>query len=430
MRRAPALLLACCLLLSGCGATFVTPAPEATPTPTPAETVATPGPTATPGNASPTSTPNARTTVPATPTAASQGYVTVDGGTLPVDATRVWIRTRMLLGTDSQPPDSVQVLNVSASATPRPSPFFRLWGLVPPNRTDGPTIAAYVTGPSRVYVNREIRDRPAFLEHTLAHEYAHIVQYRTGVFDALRVAYGSSPDEQATRTAVVEGTAVVVGDTYWRRYMTRGTRPAENIRRLYRNSTGAARWTVAPYRFGYRYASAQANASTLPRVYENPPNSTEEVLHPGRKDAVADLNTTVRETDTWLYVSGNEQMGELFVRVALSTELRESQAAAGADGWGADARVTFVNETGANGYAWVLRFDDGANATEFESVLNTYLRERGTTQDGNVRLTGDSAFRQERVDRRTVVVLAGAQTFVRNATVRATNESIRVHAPG
>lgn len=123
-------------------------------------------------------------------------------------------------------------------------------------------------------------------------------------------------------------------------------------------------------------------------------------------------------------------MGELFVRVALSTALPEGRAAAGADGWGEDARLGFVNATGARGYGWVLRFDDAANATEFGDALAAYLDARNFARDGGIRSNDGRAFRAVRVDDRTVVVLAGAPGFVRGTTVRTDGDAVVVAAPG
>jgi len=443
---APVVAVCLCLLCAGCGAGYVTPTPSATPSPTTAgdggtSPVRTPDPT--PTDLTPTETPSRSATpsptATATATPASQGAVRVvnaSGGTatLPVNATLVYQRTARLLGSDARRPDAVVVRAVDAPASRSPPAFFRLWGLTRPPTDRELQVAAYVSDPDRVVVNGAVDAGPATLEATLAHESVHVVQFRREVFAAVR-SPGSGPDASATTTAVTEGAAVFVADAYWRRYLAdeprAGGRPAASIRGVYANATGIGRWTAAPYRFGYRYVRERAGSpSSVASVYDDPPATTEQVLHPGVEEGPVALDARAVDTETWEDDGAERRMGELFVRVVLSTGLSERRAAAGADGWGEDARIGFVNATGARGYAWVLRFDDAANATEFEDALDGSLSARNLTRDGGVWSGDGRAFRPVRVDDRTVVVFAGAPAFVRAADAGTDGKEIVVAAPG
>lgn len=421
----------------------------------------TPGPTATPadgsgptstttGTATPTASPSPTPTFPE-PTATAIGTPTpratqesggfggllggsdgdsiaVQGGELPLDPTQVYDRTQRLLGTDAPRPNAVQLLDTTANTTSPPE-FQRLLGLER-NVTEAEAVA-FVVGPRTVYLNRNLTDRPVFLEHVLAHEFTHTVQFRRGYIGRVTAATASGPDGRFASTAVIEGGATYAEDRYWLAYMVDrsapGQRPGREVERRYRNSDGAARYSFAPYWFGYRYAEATIDSpADLSDIYADPPLTSEQVLHPGVRDEPAPLNVTLRgETEgVWqeTFAPARGRVGEAFIRVALGTELDDERAARAAAGWGNDTRIAFNNESGARGYAWVLRFDDEGNASEFDDALADHLDERtgtgpladdrtgrqwSTTLDGR-----PVAYRLRRTDDRTAVLLLGTPAFV------------------
>lgn len=68
------------------------------------------------------------------------------------------------------------------------------------------------------------------------------------------------------------------------------------------------------------------------------------------------------------------------------------------------------------GYAWTLRWDDASEADEFQSAFGEYADR------------SDERFRTERVGDETVVVFAGADDFVGNATATGNSSSVTVAA--
>jgi hypothetical protein len=115
--------------------------------------------------------------------------------------------------------------------------------------------------------------------------------------------------------------------------------------------------------------------------------------------------------------TNRRQFGELFVRSLFGTGLNESAAAELADGWGNDRQLEFEG-TNSTGFAWVLRWDDAANATEFENGVATYLEQTDTP--GPVRV--------DRVAPETTVLFAGDESFVQNATASGGNSTVTVTA--
>jgi hypothetical protein len=429
------------------------PTPTRTPTPT-----STPGPTPTPTPSSP----------PLNPGESSDGLfgaesaIAVRGGRIPVDATAVYDRTRRLLGTTAPRPEAVQLLNTTANTT-RPPEFQRLLGLE--RNVSEAEAAAFVVGPRTVYLNRNVTDRPAFTEGVLAHEFTHTVQFRTGAIGRVQAATAPGPDGAFASTAVIEGAATYAQDRYWVAHIVNrsepdegqggsserqaeaseqagpGERPSRAVAESYRASEGAARYAFAPYRFGYRYANATLSGPrALPALYRDPPRTGEQVLHPGVEEPPVPLRVELRgaQAGTWreTFAPRRGRLGEAFLRVALATELDDERATRAAAGWGNDTRIAFNDESGARGYAWVVRFDDAANASAFDEAVGTYLDRRTGDEpladDGSGRRWSTTVddrrvtYRLVRTDDRTAVLLLGEPGFVDAGTTTVRGENGRV----
>jgi hypothetical protein len=441
--RVPALLLTLCVVLAGCGGVGYQPqyaAPSETPVPTGSSATPTTPTTAT---ASPTHTPSGtpRATVTSTSTSASTptptatsspsadgndeplgglfdpeerapNRIEVEGGTLPVNATLVYERTAALLETDVEGPRVVQLLSVPRGSG-EPPEFFRMFGLT---RTGGnATVAAFVSEPSTVYVNERIADDRVLVEHVLAHEYVHVVQFRTGVVDTLGLVFGGTVDRSVAQRAVVEGAATYVQERYWRTYQRVGKSPAADITAGHRNATGLSRYGFAPYRFGYAYVNASVDSpARLNRVYRSMPRTTEAILHPGRGDALAPLDVDVRDGPReWnrTVAPPPTRFGELFLRTALASELGEARAARAADGWGNDTRISFADSEGERGHVWVLRWDDAGNATEFAEAFRAWADAR-SERVGSDRWRGEWSYALDRPSPGTTVVRVGPPGFL------------------
>lgn len=447
MRRA--VLAVCCallLVLAGCSVGFQGPADD-------------PGrePAVTPTDAAP-ATPTATATPQDSQTATERDGgllngdgtegIAVRGGRLPVDATLVYDRTRTLLATGAPRPDAVQLLDTTTNTT-RPPEFQRLLGLE--RNVSEVEAVAFVIGPRTVYFNRNATDRPAFTEHVLAHEFTHTIQFRRGHIGRVQAATASGPDGRFTSTAVIEGAATYTQDRYWQTRIANRTAPGERpsvaVTADYRGSTGAARYAFAPYRFGYRYANRTLDSPAgLPALYRDPPRTSEQVLHPGVEAEPVPLRVGLRNEDegVWreTFAPPRGRVGEAFLRAMLATELDDERAARAAAGWGNDTRIAFNNESGARGYAWVLRFDDATNASQFDGAVEDYLRGRTgedpladdrTGRQWTTTVDGRSvSYRLRRTDQRTAVLLLGTPTFVDadTTTVRETDAGVVVATDG
>ncbi|WP_284014245.1 hypothetical protein [Halobaculum litoreum] len=449
--RPVAVAVALCLLLAGCAAPTVSPAADAvdgdeprsagsgsaeSPTAdrSPRTAVAErSGRSAPHGGGTPeaSSTPSAE---PGSPAALADGYaIAVEGGELPTAYAPVFARVAVLTGRPTvTPPDRVAIrspdrMRVGRDRYPE---FYRLVGVAAGDGNG--TAAAFVGSAGTVTVNAAVLADAGDTESVLAHESVHVIQFRDGAFARLRdrgaVAPGTT-EARLLRTAVVEGSATAVQRAYVERYGVDAPDPVAALGARAANGSTAERLGLAPYVVGARYVERRVDDwATLASVYESPPRTTEELLHdrPPGSEPVAPLVVEDDPTDEWDAAFGERDThGELFLRVVLAGELPDSRAAAGADGWGNDVRLAFEHETErgavATGYAWVIRFDDAANATEFERAFGAWR---------DARPDGAGAVRAVRPADRTVAVFVGNESFVASASAAGTDGRVTVGAAG
>lgn len=356
--------------------------------------------------------------------------IAVTNGTLPFDHQTLYVEVTRMLAVDAEPPETIRLepdASMGIQREPMP-PFYRLVGIErPAGASRTATALGYVADASTVHINDKLLEDETQLRQSLVHEYVHVVQGRTGTFQHLRetVPDANTTDGKVVRRSVVEGGAVLVEERYWERHVNEGTSPAEGMQRSYEGTSGARQWVFAPYYLGYRYVETRTDSpADLAAVYESPPHTSEELIHglPGGSEPLPPLSVSI-DADDWS-VESEDRTGELFVRVALDTQLSSAEAADAAAGWGTDSRVELANGDD-RAYVWALRWDDAANATEFEHAFESYLETRATEEEG-VWVDDGAAFTATRVDDETVVVLLGDESFVRSATIEGSDGSVDV----
>jgi hypothetical protein len=216
--------------------------------------------------------------------------------------------------------------------------------------------------------------------------------------------------------AMVEGSAEYVQERYAIRYQNASVNQTA-IPDAWTNASAFARLQLAAYEYGSRYFALRIDDPAAVRdVYRNPPRTTEQLLHGDTPDEEPTKSlTVVTNTSNSSYTSlGGSTKGELFTRIALSTELDWNRSARAASGWGMDRLTLFSGQK--NAYAWTLRWDDASEADEFQRAFEEYAAAK------------ESPFRLERVSDQTVVVSAGTETFVANATATGNDSSVTITA--
>lgn len=363
-------------------------------------------------------------------TTAEERSIAVEGGSIPVDHTTLFDDVTRMLAVDAAPPDTIYVEPDSEMGIQKEpmNPFFRLVGIERSNDADRTATAlGYVSGPQSVYVNEKVLMDEEQVTLTLVHEYVHVVQGRTDAIERLNSAIDDpkSTDGMIVRHAVLEGPAVSAETRIWTQRGYDGSTPAAGMSRSYETTSGAKQWIYARYYFGYEYLQTRnVSMTAIDDLYDSPPRTSEELIHgmAAGSEPLPPLSVAV-ESAEW-DVRSRDRTGELFVRVALDTEVSANDATEAAAGWGTDTRVELSSDE-ERAYVWALRWDDATNATEFEETFQEYLDERATKNDG-VWIDDDAAFSYTRVDDETAVVFLGSESFVRTASVEGTNESVRV----
>jgi hypothetical protein len=353
---------------------------------------------------------------PATPTTttasgdettdAPEGVV-VEGASFDVDVNRTYERVQRLLGADYAG-TRVLVRNLTRykSADYGDVPFFRVFGIEDP-ALDESQPTGLTTLDASVYVAPAGADS-ARLEQVLAHEFVHVAQVREGLvpwFGGLSLERVTL-DEQHARRALVEGGAVYVTDAYSEEFLPDEERQSAYVEAGYENGSSGDRFVWSQYHFGAQYVDATIDApQDLAAVYEDAPETTENVLHPGKTDDPAALDVEVTATDYTRVDSRTGRVGELLTRITLRDVTNKSTAAAASEGWGSD-RVVVFRDSGTWSIAWVTRWDTAADADEFEAAAGELGTEPGA----------DSEFRVDRHDDDTVVVFAGSDDFLETAS--------------
>lgn len=349
-----------------------------------------------------------------------------------LDANRTFERVERLVGEDVQYPP-VTVLEPGAGGgggggavggfTYTPYRFAEYLDLRNVSAGGGPSAAGLTNGFGQVYIVPG-SGPTVVLKQVLVHEFVHVVQFRSGMLPEGWPASGNdTTDASQVRLALIEGAAVYVADEYTEAYLAgpNVTLQSEQMARNYAEARVGGRFVFARYHFGSTYVAGRLDSpGELRSLYEDPPETTEEILHDGSApgDPYQPLAVEANGGEWELADPGDvDIMGELFVRVVLSRSLSLPEAADAAAGWGMDRVVEYERDDQA-AFAWVLRWDDAANATAFREAMDTYVERRDTGPD--------LEFRTASVGDETVVVFLGPPEFVDAASASGTSDDVRV----
>jgi hypothetical protein len=369
--------------------------------------------------------------------------IAVQNGSLRVDPGVVFQRVQALRGTDVAPPARVRVFETSTQLSNRTGGtsaevprFYRLAGLDagPVDSSDLEVVKnGYVaaSGEVGIYVgeNATVTDERMLL----AHEFTHYVQTQNDRRGDLGRAIGiTTTESNLLRRAVVEGGAIVTADAYLRAHDESDRLNSEwypEIQAAY-PAGHVGRLLNGRYVHGHAYLAQRVDSPAgLPAVYENPPQTTEQLLHGVAPEAEppTPLSVDAQSGEEWL-PAGTDQFGELFLRYALEGGIGPDRAARAAEGWGNDTLVYYRStERSATGYVWVLDWDDTENNSEFRAAMNDALDARGTRTDGAWALTDASgSARIVDIDEETTAVVFGPAKFVERATLSVNENEVSV----
>jgi hypothetical protein len=269
------------------------------------------------------------------------------------------------------------------------------------------------------YVPRD-DDNPAELRRlVLAHEVQHALQNQR--FGGSRLQMLLDEDTRLARLAVREGDASLVGTAYigWTRGVPISRIASRLAREAARESTESFLGSHAhsrvlagappmdrerllfPYRAGSSFIAEIYRAGGFPlvdRVFEHPPSTTEQVLHPEKYVAgeqAVPVRAPAAPAGSRPIAAG--RMGELQIRALLVDCVGPAQAVDAASGWGGDAFLMVSGPDSSRGFLWSTVWDSEADAWAFEQAMRASPRcwpGARTASHGTPVLSGASIVRQ------------------------------------
>lgn len=236
---------------------------------------------------------------------------------------------------------------------------------------------------------------------TYAHEYTHVLQDQT--WD---IENGLKSNDEYCKThseycagvqALLEGDASL-SEQFW--FFTDATQQdQQDVQNFYTNYTSPIydsaplflqKDLVFPYDQGTNFVQTlydSGNWAAVDKAYENPPSSTEMILHPEKYPSDKPVDVPLNDVTSalgsgWKETSRNT-MGEWYLSLILSagdkesTRLDEETAATAAAGWAGDTYTVNWNESSGQ-LAVILRsrWDTAKDADEFWKALGEYGQKR------------------------------------------------------
>jgi hypothetical protein len=300
----------------------------------------------------------------------------------------------------------------------------------------------YDVNEDRIVIVAEASE-PTLDESTLAQELAHAYQFRNV---PLQVPQGASDDEIRALVALIEGDANLVDRLYERQcegeWACVGSGASREVDGDGEDATEGAEGNTPqnasavhmglyllqffPYADGealVRETRADGGWDAVMALYDDPPRSSEHVIHPEKigRDPPEDVTVPDESGDPWQQVSrsdgdsvttiGEAGIATMFMYTAYDDRpgavvprsaflnLDDGQVNATdpldydlnySAGWAGDALAVYERPNGSTGYVWRIEWDDAAEAREFAEGYRALLSYRGGTDRGSYsHLEGD-----------------------------------------
>lgn len=248
----------------------------------------------------------------------------------------------------------------------------------------------------------EDEEQSAVDQMTIAHEYVHALQDQHFGLDALKDE-SMDADRQRAFDALIEGDATLAMLLYANEYIGFFDRlhtlsTAGGVERDVFEASPAfiQEMELFPYVEGYNFVStlyARGGWEAVNEAYENPPLSTEQILHPelyrqGDEPQEVPLPDLASELD-WSEVE-SDVLGELRLRLTLAEYLGPVAASLAAEGWDGD-HYTLLKQGSDGPYVVVIRtvWDDVQEVDEFWALYQVYMAHRTDYTEDVERLVGE-----------------------------------------
>ncbi len=232
------------------------------------------------------------------------------------------------------------------------------------------------------------------------HEFTHALQDQRFDLSLLMGAHGYATDRYAAVLALIEGDAMFTQSQFVRVAVEKSQqyRPLLSIALLGENTPPGLDIPLIlraelylPYLDGMNFVKtlhALGGWEAVNAAYDDPPESTEQILHPERYLAgdaprrvfLGESAPALKGTD-WERIRF-DTLGEFYLRQYLGTGLTRPAVDAAATGWGGDRYALYYNEV-TDQRAWLLEivWDTPQDAEEFAGYFATFAEARTANTD-------------------------------------------------
>jgi len=265
-------------------------------------------------------------------------------------------------------------------------------------------VAAFYAPKEKAIYVRETGEQTAFDQTVIAHEYTHALQDQHYGLEQIGDESLNS-DRRLAFDAVVEGDAVLAMLMYSDEHVTvldylgsmsyLGDVESEQLEASPLFVQGL---TAFPYLDGLVFVRALYDTGgweSVNHALEEPPRSTEQILHPSRyREGDEPEEVTLPDLaevlgDEWTYLD-TDVMGELALRLALAQHAGPAVAEAAAEGWGGD-RYALLQQGSDGPHLLVIhtRWDDLDEAEEFWDLYRVCMAHRRDFKEHVKTVTGE-----------------------------------------
>ena len=225
---------------------------------------------------------------------------------------------------------------------------------------------------------------------TITHELVHALQDQYISLDSTQQTEGEN-DRTSAAQAVFEGQAVyeqvsaMLGGTNvamnlpggWDRVRDMIRENQASMPIFARAPTVIQETLIFPYLSGAEFVRNFKDRNAGKPIYQDMPQSTEQILHPtaffGNRDVPTSITLPALNGVTQTY---QNTLGEFETRLFLFSHLKDQNfAVQGAAGWDGD-RYALFNTPRGQGIAWVTVWDSQADASEFFDMLGKVMKKR------------------------------------------------------
>ena len=224
---------------------------------------------------------------------------------------------------------------------------------------------------------------------TYAHEFTHQLDDQALGLDKLGLDVPDQSDRQLARLALVEGDATSVQSAFMTTHLTpqqlgevlAAASDPKALAALQNSPAFIREQSLFPYQAGLAFVTnliAAGGYAAVDAAFKDPPNSTEQVLHPEKYTAHEQPATVAIPTDiasklgTGWSVAGQDTLGELILGIWLNQGgVARADANAAAAGWGGDRLAVLRGPGGALGVGLITTWDTAADAAEFTAAATT-----------------------------------------------------------